>query len=390
VRILHLTTFLQGGAGRVIADLAVAQSRGGHDVSVVTSRTGAPGYGNYAAYLDELGAAGVELHLVDSMFHRDPRANLDVVSALNSTIAYGREPHVLHAHAATPASVSLLFAGARRYRAVIVQTMHGWGVTKTADQAAADIAVMNLIDRVAVPSNTTADRLIALGVDADRLDVIPYGVNHTAELLDAPALEIYQVMRRARANGSLVLACIGTIGARKNQALLVRALAHVGDRAPIFCVFIGDGDLPGLTAEIARAGVEERTFVHGYNRAARRLASAADVLVLPSRSEGLPIAVLEAFCDGPLVLVSDIPELAELVDDGATGLRFAADDAASLAGRLIDASRISPSVRRAIQHRARARYLDQFTAPAMHAAYMTFYEAACHPVSWQTGILPAA
>ena len=40
--ILHLATFLQGGAGRVIADLACAQAGAGHRVTVVASRTGAP------------------------------------------------------------------------------------------------------------------------------------------------------------------------------------------------------------------------------------------------------------------------------------------------------------------------------------------------------------
>src|SRR5215510_12876913 len=49
MKILHLATFLQGGAGRVIADLAAAQRAAGNDVTVVASRTGAPGFGNYDA-----------------------------------------------------------------------------------------------------------------------------------------------------------------------------------------------------------------------------------------------------------------------------------------------------------------------------------------------------
>ena len=54
MRILHLTTFLQGGAGRIIVELAREQQRQGHEVMVVASRRGAPGYGNYQEYLQTL------------------------------------------------------------------------------------------------------------------------------------------------------------------------------------------------------------------------------------------------------------------------------------------------------------------------------------------------
>ena len=65
MRILHLATFLQGGAGRVIVDLALQQHAAGDDITVVTSNTGAPGYGNYPAYVSELAGAGVRLQQVE-------------------------------------------------------------------------------------------------------------------------------------------------------------------------------------------------------------------------------------------------------------------------------------------------------------------------------------
>lgn len=57
MRILHATTFLQGGAGRVIASLAVAQRRSGHDVRVVADAGGESGYEHYVEYIDALAAA---------------------------------------------------------------------------------------------------------------------------------------------------------------------------------------------------------------------------------------------------------------------------------------------------------------------------------------------
>ncbi len=58
-RVLHITTFLQGGAGRNITDLALAQHRGGYDVLVVADAGGVAGYSSYAEYVSELDAAGV-------------------------------------------------------------------------------------------------------------------------------------------------------------------------------------------------------------------------------------------------------------------------------------------------------------------------------------------
>src|SRR2546428_4791532 len=59
----------QGGASRAIVDLACAQRHAGHDVLVVTSRTGDGNYGNYPHYLDRLRAEAVPLLVEDSLFN---------------------------------------------------------------------------------------------------------------------------------------------------------------------------------------------------------------------------------------------------------------------------------------------------------------------------------
>ena len=79
MNILHLATFLQGGAGRAVVDLASAQRRRGHQVTVIASRTGVPGYGHYDDFIARLAHAGVAVWLVDSLFHRDMAQNLRAV-----------------------------------------------------------------------------------------------------------------------------------------------------------------------------------------------------------------------------------------------------------------------------------------------------------------------
>lgn len=372
MRILHLTTFLQGGAGRVIADLALEQHRGGHEVRVVTSATGVPGYENYQGYLDELAGGGVAVRTVDSLFQRQHSANLAVVRALNDWYPAGREPQVIHSHAAVPAMVGLLFAGARRANVATIQTMHGWGQVKSGDQVATDVTVLNLMDRVVAASRHSVETLVSLGVSPSRIVMVPYGVRAEGVPLEDRDAELVVEMTRSRRHGTFVVACVGTIGARKNQTLLIEALAALPQMSAM-CVFIGDGDTDGLRAAAARAGVEARVRVHGYSRAARRLVTAADLLVLPSRSEGQPVSVIEAFCDGTLVAVSDIPELVELVDDGM-GFRFKAGSATALADTLTTVTGLANSSRRAMRQRARAQYQSRFSVDAMAEEYATVYE----------------
>lgn len=374
MRILHLATFLQGGAGRAIVDLVREQLQAGHAVTVVASGTGAPGYGNYQTYLDELEGLRVPVRLVDSMFVRAHAPNLAVVRAIDEIVRPGQEPQIIHAHGAIPSLVALLFAGARRTPLGIVQTMHGWGLVKTGDQVATDVAVLNLVDRVAVPSAESARMLASLGVAPARLAIVPYGVRADVPDPDDRDRQLIFDMGRARREGCLVIACVGTVSQRKNQVLIVEALARVAE-LPALAVFVGDGDDQDLRWAAAAHGVEARVRLHGYSRAARAIAAAADVLVLPSRSEGQPVAVLEAFCDGTLVAVSDIPELVELVEDGMTGLTFAAGDAGSLASALVGIARLPNTTRRALRERARARYASRFTVTAMANSYAALYRA---------------
>jgi glycosyltransferase involved in cell wall biosynthesis len=376
LRIAHLATFLQGGAGRAIVNLARQQQQSGHDVSVVVSRRGAPGYGNYEAYLDELTKAGVRVQLVDSMFERNHALNVAVVAALGRLYPAGHAPHVMHTHAAIPTLVALLFAGARRAPIALLQTMHGWGQMKTSDQVATDISLIDLVDRVVVPSQHSAGVLLSLGVAPSRVAVIPYGIHPELQDLDDDDRETLHAMTRARRAGALVVACVGTIGERKNQGLLVDAVSRVSE-SQVKCVFIGDGDDTHLKSAAERTGCVDRFRFHGYSRAARTLAAGADLLVLPSRSEGQPISAIEAFCDGTLVAVSDIPELVELVSPGSTGFTFRSDDAESLAALLGDVARLSNSSRRRVRETARLHYASHFALERMTDGYALLYRSLC-------------
>jgi glycosyltransferase involved in cell wall biosynthesis len=365
MRVLHTTTFLQGGAGRNIADLALAQRRAGHDVRVAADAGGEAGYASYPEYLDALTAAGIPCTLLTSTFKRDVALNARAARELQDVTRAWR-PDVVHAHATTPALVARLAGVGVPGR--LLHTMHGWGIAKTAAHAAADIALLELADAVVVPSAAAAETLRGAGLTRGDLRVIPYGI--------APGLpprppdpEDVRAIERSAA-GRRVCLCIGTIGERKNQRLLIDALAAAPLR-DVTAVFIGDGDAAGLRAHARALGVETRAVVLGQRADASRYLSLAGALVLPSRNEGLPLAVLESLRAGVPVVAADIPEIAEALDGGRCGHLFAPDDAASL-GSALRAAFDEPAPARA---RLRSRFAEHYAEDRMLSAYARLYEA---------------
>ncbi len=385
MRILHLTTLLQGGAGRAIADLACAQQRAGHWVDVVTSATAPEGYGNYPAYLEQLRETGVDLHLVDSMFSRELPANLHVVRhILDRDLLAGTT--VVHAHAATPALVALMAKGASGRRVPVVETMHGWGLRKNLAQQRADVAIMDIVERLVVPASSSADVLRAAGVSRAEIAVVAYGVGEA--LSSTPKDDVHAMVDGLRQQQRTVFCCVGTIGDRKNQMAIVEAIACMADPARVACLIVGDGDPSALLARADTLGVGHAVHVLGYRTDAPSIARAADWYLLPSRSEGQPLSILEAYRDGVPVMASRIPELAELVHDDETGLLFDQEAPADLARRMSDAVRMTHAAREAQLGRARRRFETTFTLQAMVHGYAAEYahaRAALHAAGTTTG-----
>ena len=369
--ILHLTTFLQGGAGLVIASLAASQRAAGHEVLVATTRSGPPGYGNYPGHLQHLARAGVPVSTIDSLFSRTPSEWSPVLAHLLSSPLAVRAD-VCHAHAATPTRIALAFCeriGARP----IVQTMHGWGIRKTDAQTRSDVDAMNLAARVAVPARTSAALLEAIGVAPSRLRVIEYGVAPPGERRPLPTA-IEADLQRWRRAGGVVLCCPGTIGERKNQRALLHALSRLESTMPAVCIlFVGDGETTALADEAARLDLGERVRVCGYEENARQIAAAADFLVLPSLSEGQPLSVLEAFADGVPTILSNIPELRELLGDTIPSLTVDPRDPADIARTVARAVTLAPEDRRRLARQGRQRWAARFSAARMCEAYLDLY-----------------
>jgi len=357
--IVHLTTYLQGGAGRSIVDVACAQHAAGDDVLVVTSKSARGHCGNYGHYLDRLTAAGVPHWLEDSLFDRSAAANQPVLDRLRAE----RPPasvDVVHAHAGVPARIGLAYAEGAARRPRVVQTQHGWGTNKTAGQSRVDLDTLAAVDAVLVTSEGTRTLLHAMGVSARTMTVVPCGLPVQCP---PPSETAAAAAARYRAQGRLIVGCVGSVTANKNQALVVHAVA-CAQAPPLAAVIVGEGG-ERLDARCRELGVEGAVHLAGYQPDAETWMPSFDVLAVPSFTEGQGLVVLEAFRAGVPVVASDIPALRELVQEGRTGWLFDPRDVGSLVGALARVAALPEHERQRVRRSARSAFDSGYTTAAM-------------------------
>lgn len=137
--------------------------------------------------------------------------------------------------------------------------------------------------------------------------------------------------------GSPVIVHVGRMVAQKNHQGLLDVFHRVTRAMPearLLCV--GDGPLrAAVERRIAREGLGGQARCVGVRSDARDLLGRSDVLLLPSRHEGLGLVALEAGAVGLPVVGSRIPGLDEVVLDGETGALHAVEDVDGLAGSVL-------------------------------------------------------
>lgn len=369
-RILHLTTFLQGGAGRIVADLACRQREGGWDPVVACASDPVDGCGHYQGWLDQLADHRIPVVPLACTFRRSPTHQGNALATLERA---GLHEHlaVVHAHAAVPASVALRLRG----RPPILATMHGWNAEKSMAHATADVAIFNQLPVVVVPSSASAGHLRDAGVQPQRLHVVPYGVAPPAVRGMTPADRA--LLAAWREDGRLVALCTGSVGPRKRQARLLDVLARPDLRDRVACAFVGEGpDLPWFEARARALGLEPSTAFVGYRDNVGDWLCATDLAVFPSSREGLPVTLLEAAALGSLVLVSAIPEHLEVVEPDVTGLAAAVDDDDAFAAALLRVLACPETERQTMRAGLQRTWETAHRPATMVEAYVRLYGSA--------------
>jgi len=190
--------------------------------------------------------------------------------------------------------------------------------------------------------------LIRNGVDVGRFRM------RTAPQLDPrPALGI--------APGELLLLCVARLEPQKGHAVLLEAMAQLLPATPpLRLVCLGEGRLAGaLRAQAAKLGLGARVLFPGFCPNVATWLSVADIFVLPSFYEGLPLSAMEAAAAGCPIVATDVDGTPEVVEDGGNGLLVPAGDSRSLSQALLRLI-ADPELRRRFSESGRQRAARQF------------------------------
>lgn len=198
-----------------------------------------------------------------------------------------------------------------------------------------------------------AMRLIPTG-EWSKLHIVRCGI----DLADLPAR-----VDRGEGDGTVEVIAVGRLSPEKGQAGLLEAIHTVRDRGiAVTLTLVGDGpEGEALHAEVARLGIGDAVRFLGRldERATLAAIAAADMLVLPSFMEGLPVVLMEAMALGVPVVATRVAGIPELVRDDVGGLLFDPADWTALADAIARLA-ADPTLRARLAAEGRQRVEQEF------------------------------
>ena len=239
---------------------------------------------------------------------------------------------------------------ARTYRRPHVVTMHVLhGSHRTADGSALSRSRRTVLENlgdfdsaVLLTRGQRDDVIRDLGPQSN-LAVIPNGFDGTPSTGAT-------VPERASGTGLMLASLI----ARKRVSHAVKAVARARRTVDATLDVYGEGERrPLLEKTIREQGMGEHVRLRGHDAEARAAFSSADFMLLTSKAEGLPLALVEGMAAGCIPIAYDIPYgPADVISDGRNGFLVPAGDIEALAQRIVDLQRLPPRAVEAMRRRA--------------------------------------
>ena len=215
-------------------------------------------------------------------------------------------------------------------------------------------------DRVVVFSDLQADVLMRLGVPANRLAVIPNGVD-PQQWTPSPAAESRELSElKQRFAGQRVFLYMGRIATEKNVEALLRAWRLVQPQGCTLVV-VGDGPVRSSLMQSYGSEINVHWWGHEPDQAKRvALLQLAEVFLLPSLVEGLSLALLEAMASGTACVATDAGADGEVLEGGA-GIVISTQGVTTQLRTLLPVLRDQPVLTQELGRRARQRALERYT-----------------------------
>ena len=277
------------------------------------------------------------------------------------------KPEVIHTHDYKSAFyVAMAGIGLAACR---VATIHGWTDRSASLKAYAMIErllLQHLYDAVVCVDPKSEGKLAALGFDAERIFNVPNGVD----------LQRFRPKENKGTSSSSVVrfAAIGRLSHEKGPDLLLEAMSTLTRHNNYVRLrYFGDGPMrAALESRSIELGLSSFVEFMGVSADIPSVLSECDCLVLPSRTEGMPIIVLEAMASGTAVIATDVGAVRALIRDGA-GILVPPEQPQALAEAMARVA--EDATARSKMARTATKIVQEFSAQAQSLRLNTIYSA---------------
>ena len=238
------------------------------------------------------------------------------------------------------------------------------------------------MDVVVGNSEAVVRQLADEGVSADRLTLIPNGVNLETFEVAQGSREDKRTRELGIADGTLVMICVANLIAYKGHRDLLDALAIAAPSltAPWRLLIVGRDDGIGATLlhQAETLGIDAQIDWLGSRDDVPQLLQACDFAILPSHEEGFSNSVLEAMAAGLPLLVTDVGGNPEAVVNGETGIVVPARDPQALADGIRELA-ADGAKRQRMGEAGLRRIRERFSLQHTVECYRQLYEGVCSP-----------
>jgi glycosyltransferase involved in cell wall biosynthesis len=248
-----------------------------------------------------------------------------------------------------------------------------------------ELVTLHLADAVICPSQVTATFLTSLGIPAQRITVIPNGVDP----------HLFHPITNHEPTGGLrllpiTLLYVGTLADWQGLDTLIEALPLILAKKLIRLQIVGPGRKPQLKhlqKRLRKLGLESQVSWQPAlpHHQIPTIIAQADVCVAPlgyndrNVNQGCcPIKILEYMACGRPIVAADLPVVRELVSTGQEALLFSPDDPADLARQILSLL-ANPALAATLAARAAERARSQFTWQLAQARLLSVYQALLAP-----------
>jgi glycosyltransferase involved in cell wall biosynthesis len=349
------------GAEAVVLNLSKALRRAGCDVHIAVFHNLHTPNTEIAQHAEQL---GFPVQLINC------KGKLDW-NAVHAIRAYLREHSVdlIHSHGYKADIYGYL--GSRDDSVPIISTCHLWprGDVWLYIYSLIDRIFLRRFTRVVAVSEEIGRSLQRLGVSRSKITIIDNGIDTLPFASAEPSLR-----RNLQVGTAAMVGLVGRLTPQKGPDYFLQAASIVRHKLPdVRFVFVGEGaEKNTLQALARRLGVAESTTFAGRSTDMPGVYRSLDLLVLPSREEGMPMTLIEALAAGTPVVATSVGSVPKLIKHKQTGLLVEPGDIPGL-GCAIVSMLTDQELRQHCRAAGRQLVHEQYSADAMAAKYLSLY-----------------